>query len=281
MEYVAERKKWQEFAASYTQAHDTPLESILNKAQQFFVYQVAHENTSIQSPDGNPWIRAVGFTATLDSARDLARLAHDMDEKTETRIMPVGKNFLIGNQKYIGLDLPRREEEQKKSNAMIDAHIAKREHEIATVIQARKEALKNEANITKEETMTMTETSDANTKKSVHDKKHTQKTRNPALVGKVPSVKLQNAFAIAVVQDTDDTAREPSVIPLFATDTEPECSELVENARTSKDLIHFDVLVGAVGEWLPLYKPKAEKRKQQHPLWQELERGSRFNVADE
>jgi hypothetical protein len=44
----------------------------------------------------------------LDAARELARNAHDMGEKVETRIMPAGRVFLAGRLKYEGLDLPLR-----------------------------------------------------------------------------------------------------------------------------------------------------------------------------
>lgn len=307
MDAIKEREAWQSFKLH----NEKSIEEVLLKGQQYFVFQAAHADTSIKSPDSNAWIRAIGFTQTIDAARELARTAHDVSGKTETRIMPCGKNFLIGKHKYDGLDLPLREKEQQKSNAMIDAHIQSRLNDISSAISAAKNKKVNEDDNATQEvqeqaqtgTLELHEDSDILVRSSANlasllrydaptnnDAENSSNLSNAAsnteplfakvskssnkeyeLVGKVLQVNLQRVFAIAVVQDPDDLEREPSLIPLFACDSADEIQPLVKEAQQSKDLMHFDVLVGPTAEWLPLYKPKSEKTLHQHPLRQELE----------
>ncbi len=268
MDAIAERERW----ASFNPVEEKGIESVLLKDQQFVVYQSAHAESLIKSPDGNPWIRVVGFTDSLQNARDLARSAHDMGNKTETRIMPCGRNFLIGRTRYAGLDLDRREVEQKKSNALVDAHIASRqavfekhrtsqaEHSQAEQAeqQAEQEVILPSAPLVEPPSI-LTPVADP----------------GPA-PGQVPHVMMQRYFAMAIVPDSDDSLREPSIVALFAMDSEADIREYLKSAAKSKDLVHFDILVGATAEWLPLYKARAEKTLHHHPLRQDLEDHIRF-----
>jgi len=92
----------------------------------------------------------------------------------------------------------------------------------------------------------------------------------------VPRVMLQRYFAIAVVPDSDQVAREPSLVPLFAMDSEDDIREYLKSAAKSKDLVHLDIVVGESATWLPLFNPRGEKTLHHHPLRQDLENHIKF-----
>lgn len=313
MEAIAERAKW----ATFNPASDKTLEEVLLSSQHYMIFQLAHCGTAIKSSDGNPWIRCIGFTQTLDAARELARRAHDFQEGfgqggTETRIMPCGKNFLAGAVKYNGLDLPRRQEEQSKSNDMITTYLQQWQLQTQAMLKVNAEAekgaqSKSEGQEEKKDVenlgqdLQVAKSPLSNVLREVEKPEITilEKGQPPSTTTRVvPNltgliavskhsivVPLQRVFAIGVVQDPDDGTREPSVIPLFAMDTEAELAKQIEIAKTCKDLMPFDVFVGVCGEWLPLYRPKAASVQHQHPLRNEFYKNIRIvppsELADE
>jgi hypothetical protein len=110
-------------------ANGAPLSSWLRGDQKFFVYNAAHANTRIKSPDGEAWIRPIGFFPTLARAKESLKQISE-HEDLEMRVQPTGKVFLIGKDVYhdsvsddgsMQLDMPAREREQAKANALIQA----------------------------------------------------------------------------------------------------------------------------------------------------------------
>jgi hypothetical protein len=191
----------------------------------------------------------------LDGARELARNAHDMSDKTETRIMPAGRVFLAGRLKYDGLDLPRREEEQIKANRLIDDWIAHRErvHEETRKLAAEKQVVNP----------------------SSADRPATPRPELvvpllPPVSHNVPEVHRQRMWALGIIPDmTGDD--EPALLALFAANDTEDTQTLVKRAARSKDLIHVDIFVGATGEWLPLDSPLVPQTFHHHPLRQATE----------
>jgi len=293
MEYIAERDKWSA-ALSFrpdgtpTLQSDETLEGTLLSSQKFVVFQAAHKSTDIKSHDGKPWIRIVGFSPSLDAARVLARTAHDDGGGIETRIMPTGRNFLIGAVKYDGLDLPRRAEEQQKSNAMIDAAIADRKQKN---LQIQQEAADKAPRPRKEEDSKQVEleaamdtTQDSVIWKAEDHTETEKKQKTLANEGSllIPAVKpppvpfLQKICALAVVPDADEKSCEPSVIALFAMEHETEMKEAVARSSKTQDLIHLNIFVGPTGVWLPLTETAAEKVLHHNTLRQNLEDSIKF-----
>lgn len=238
-------------------ASDEGVDDVLLSDQQFVVFQLAHAETSIRSPDGKAWIRCIGFTRTLDAARALARSAHDLGENTETRIMPVGRVFLAGRLKYEGLDLPRREEEQIKANRLIDDWIARRErvHEETQKLAAEKAHV---------------QPSNAAAERPGTPRPVIPVPLLPSVSNVVPDVERQRAWALGIVPDLTGED-EPALIPLFAASDSDSIRDLVKRAARSKDLIHVDIFVGETGEWLPLDAPLAPQTFHHHPLRQATE----------
>lgn len=252
MEAIEERKNWQ----SYSPESQDTIDSVLLPSQQFMVFQLAQKETSIQSDDGLPWLRCIGFSKTLSDARILASNAH-FDGNLETRIMPCGRVFLAGAKKYKDLDLERRKEEQEKAHFLVDSHIEKRKQIHAATVH------------------------DASTKKVLDDILIQAEKPPPLYVpASLPSsgisirdeasvkVVLQRVFALAIIPDPDN---EPAVIPLFAMDTLPELQDAVRKAAKSKDLVHFDIFAASTGIWLPLSNPTSSQTFHHHPLRAELE----------
>lgn len=194
----------------------------------FFVYQLAQIRTSIQFK--TPHIRCIGFSETLDEARLLAKAAFD-EKKMETRIMPCGKVFLAGKEKYEGLDLPRREIEQQKAHDMVDAWILKRE----TIIQ----------NVEKE----------AKEKTILPDPVFSESspTYNFAIDDTI-EIYNRGFFGLAIVQDEGEEP-EPAIIPLaFAL----KLDDLKKKLKDLKDEFkHFDMYAAETGIWLPLLNPQS------------------------
>lgn len=258
-----------ESPASYNPSEDAnfqrELASFLLPTQQFFVFQLAAKNTSIKSDDGRPWIRGVGFAANLDAARSVARYAFESD-KTETRIMPVGKVFLAGKEKYEGLDLPLREKEQRKANRLIDAWEDSRRRTVEEVqAMAKAKALvpppESDVIVSEQPVSPQKETQTAFPTISLYDK--------PPFDLPV----LQVTYAIAIVPDTEDLQDpEPALVPLFAYESMEALQGAVSQARKSKDLIHLDIFCGTLGNWLPLTQPLAEQVFHHDPLRQQLQK---------
>lgn len=239
---------------SFDPASNEGIDDVLLPDQQFVVFQLAHAETAIRSPDGKAWIRCVGFTRTLDAARALARNAHDMDDKTETRIMPAGRVFLAGRLKYEGLDLPRREEEQFKANRLIDDWIAHRQkvHEDTRKLAQEKTIVEPEVRVPTPRPSVV----------------------SPFLpdlpsVGAIPPVERQPMWALAIIPDMTGED-EPALIALFAAELD-QTQSLVKRAARSKDLVHVDIFVGPTGEWLPLDSPHVPTTFHHHPLRQATE----------
>lgn len=254
----------------YNPASEEGIDDVLLPDQQYIVFQLAHAQTSIRSPDGKAWIRCVGFTKTLDAARELARNAFDMGDKTETRIMPVGRIFLAGRLKYEGLDLPRREEEQLKANRLIDEWIAKREqvHEQTRKIASEKQVVQpssNAADAEGDQARMLSEQPRPGTPVP-----HIQVPLLPTVSNLVPEVHRQRSWALGIIPDlTGDD--EPALIPLFAANDNDDTQLLVKRAARCKDLIHVDIFVGETGEWLPLDSPLVPQTFHHHPLRQATE----------
>jgi hypothetical protein len=252
MQQINEREKWQNWEP---QVDTEILDSMLVKSQLFCVVQTSHAQAAIRSPDGNAWIRFIAFCATLDSAHEVARNAHDAGDQMETRILQSGKCALIPQKKRARGDLDKLLDDQKKANRMYDDHVSQR----IKVIEESKEK--------REHTSLPQETS--------------EKTEAPVLAspclpiamdyGKPQEVFMQRYFAMGIIQDTDAELREPVVIPLCAAETMEALQELVKPMTNNIDLIHIDVFCGTALEWLPLTNPKSTKTIHKHPLRQALE----------
>jgi len=246
-------------------ASDEGIDDVLLPDQQYVVFQLAHAQTSIRSPDGKAWVRGIGFTRTLDAARELARNAHDMGEKLETRIMPAGRVFLAGRLKYDGLDLPRREEEQLKANRLIDEWIARREkiHEDTRKLAAEKQVVQPS-------------NPESPPKRIDTPRPPSPLPLLPPVSDVVPDVQRQQAWALGIIPDVtgDD---EPALIALFAANDVDDTQALVKRAARCKDLIHVDIFVGATGEWLPLDSPLVPQTFHHHPLRQATESKIRWH----
>jgi len=275
MEAIAQREKWAAISGwrgdgstnELAMQTDESIDDVLLARQQFVVFQIAHTQTQIRSHDGKPWIRIIGFVKTLDEARNLAKKTFEDCDKAETRIMPCGRNFLIGSKKYDGLDLPVRVEEQKKSKEMVDNWIANRiqiirdtEHRAKTLSKTPEAA---EAIADKEEKVIWPETK-PEPSISICDKSV------PIVNDIVPVPFLQRYFAMAVIPDSEPE-NEPSVIALWAMETEQDQKQKLHLASKSKDLIHFDIQVGSTGVWLPLSSNVKGKIQHHNPLRQSLE----------
>jgi hypothetical protein len=119
------------------------LDACLRKDQAFFVYNAAHGATSIRSPDGTAWIRPLGFCASIPAARARGMQVHAHDVGQEIRMQPAGKVFLIGAEKYAdapgALDMPARQREQDKANALMDLSLQRASAKIKDV-KSRAEA---------------------------------------------------------------------------------------------------------------------------------------------
>lgn len=261
MELVAEREAW----AGFDPVLDKGVDDVLLPRQKFFVFQLAHADAAIKSADGRPWIRAIGFTDTLDAARELARSAHDMADKLETRIMPCGRNFLAARAHRKALDFEALAAEQEASNRAVDAWIEARKAEFeATHKRAEQKAA----------TATMMDTGEnASSEPAAAAPAAADTIESTVFASPFPSVFLQRVFAAAVIPDAD---AQPSVVPLFAMDDEDQMRRYLKTAARSRDLVHFDILVGNVGEWLPLHKPRAAETAHHHPLRQALEENIKF-----
>lgn len=244
---AAERDAW----SSYDPTLDKSVDDVCLPAQKFCVFQLAHAGTQIRSPDARPWVRCVGFAATLHAARDLARTAHDAT-KSETRIMPVGRNFLAARRNYTGAPVQMLEEDQTKSNAMVDAWIETRKASFAAVEERRK---------SKTHEVPPAKTSDETPWKCA-DIDRLELPAIPPVVGVVN----QAFWAVAVIPDPE----EPSLIPLFAAPSEADMKELLATASRSRDLVHFSIHVGPTCTWMPLSDIKATKIHK-NPLRQTLE----------
>ena len=245
MDAAAERDAW----SSFDPTLDKSVDEVCLPTQKFCVFQLAQAGTQIRSPDARPWIRCIGFAATLQAARDLARSAHDATQ-SETRIMPVGRNFLAARRNYTGAPREMLEFDQTKSNAMVDKWIESRKASFAAV----EERIKVGEDFKK-------------TLPPVEEWKCADIDRGemptiPPVIG----VANQAFWAVAVVPD----AMEPSLIPLFAAPTEADMKELLATASRSKDLVHFSIHVGPTCAWMPLSNIKATKIHK-NPLRQTLE----------
>jgi len=300
MDSIAQREKWAAVSGwrgdgstnELAMQTDQSIDDVLNPRQQFVVFQVAHEQTQIRSHDANPWIRVVGFLRTLDEARALAKRTFDDGDKAETRIMPCGRNFLIGKKKYDGMDLGRREEEQLKSNKMIDMWIEKRLQTIRdTELRAKTLSKTIQTAPASEQAQTPTPTdiiwpADAESDAKPEPEPEPVSVPVPVPVpessltpikDQVPVPYLQRYFAMAVIPDFE-AENEPSVIALWVTETEEEQKIKLSTASKSKDLIHFDIVVGSTGVWLPLSQTQSGKVIHHNPLRQSLEENIKWSL---
>ena len=243
MDAAAERDAW----SSFDPTLDKSVDEVCLPTQKFCVFQLAHAGTQIRSPDARPWIRCIGFATTLHTARDLARTAHDAT-KAETRIMPVGRNFLAARRNYTGAPRELLEEDQSKSNAMVDAWIESRKASFAAVEERMK-------------TKTLPPSKERDEWKCADIDRGEMPTIPPVI-----GVANQAFWAVAVIPDPV----EPSLIPLFAAPTEADMKELLATASRSKDLVHFSIHVGPTCTWMPLSDIKATKIHK-NPLRQTLE----------
>jgi hypothetical protein len=255
MDAAAERDAW----SSFDPTLDKSVDDVCLPTQKFCIFQLAHAGTQIRSPDARPWIRCIGFATTLHTARDIARKAHDAT-KSETRIMPVGRNFLAARRNYIGAPIELLEEDQAKSNAMVDAWIEARKASFAAV----------------EERIKVGEDFKYKPQAQPREEWKCAEIDRQELPTVPPVMMLTNQafWAVAVIPDPV----EPSLIPLFAAPTEADMKELLATASRSKDLVHFSIHVGPTCTWMPLSDIKATKIHK-NPLRQTLE--SRLTWSDQ
>jgi hypothetical protein len=251
MDFVIEREKWQNYELP---VDDTPLDKLLLKTQQFCVIQFSHAESSIKSSDGNPWIRCIAFCETLDSAYEVARFAFRKGENMETRIIPSGKCTLVPRKKHERTDFDTMLKNQNKANALFDAHVA-----------ARKEILSKKPNATNETIETVEKSVPIKLESSVSTASIS------ADFGRPEETFLQRYGAFAIISDSDETVREPVIIPLFASESMDELNTLVKTVSHNVDLVHVDIHCGPLLEWLPVYKPVASKTIHKHPLRQAFE----------
>ena len=262
---------------SFSAATEEGIDDVLLNDQQFFVFQLAHAYTSIRSDDGNPWIRCIGFTRTLDAARTLARNAFSMGDKMETRIMPAGRVFLAGKHKYEGLDLPRREEEQFKANKLVDDWIALRErvHKETQKLASDKAVLpdpfgeetflKGQVPAGADDHVKELPANSCRQTAAVHEGETLAAAKDDTV-----HVDRQGAWACAIIPDLSGDI-EPALIPLFAANDAEDVHSLVRRAAACKDLVHMDIFVGRTCEWQPLINPAAAQAFHHHPLRQAME----------
>lgn len=250
-----------EASNAFSPATEDGIDDVLLHDQQFFVFQLAHAETSIRSEDGNAWIRCIGFVKTLDAARTLARNAFNMGDKMETRIMPAGRVFLAGRLKYEGLDLPRREEEQVKANHLVDDWIKMREsiHKEVQQIASSKTVLPDPFEHKSSDTSAVKVSTPAPGWDEL-----------PKASPHTVIVERQGAWACAIIPDSSHE-NEPAVIPLFAANDIEDTQTLVRRAARCKDLVHMDIFVGKTAEWQPLVNPTAAQTFHHHPLRQATE----------
>jgi hypothetical protein len=285
MESIAQREKWAALSGwkgdgstnELAMQTEESIDDVLLTKQKYIVFQIAQTHTQIKSYDGKPWIRVIGFVKTLDDARTLASKTYDDCDKAETRIMPCGRNFLIGKTKYEGLDLPRREEEQKKSNTMVENWIENR----LQIIRDTELRAKTLSKITANNSDSMSESANSIDSKEdiiwpeekIQIQSETKSEENvlPIISEQVPVPFMQRYFAMAVIPDSDPEINEPSVIALWAMETEQDQKNKLLIASKSKDLIHFDIQVGPTGVWLPLSSNEKGKIQHHNPLRQSLE----------
>ena len=205
----------------------------------FFIYQLAQTETSISFP--KPFIRCIGFEETLDEARLLARASFD-EKKMETRIMPTGKVFLAGKKKYVGLDLPRREEEQLKANSMIDEWILKRENIIADVARSAKEKIILPDPVFKEKTEEFLEPDDT------------------------IEIYKRGFFALAIIPGD-----EPALLALAFHEKLEHLQEKMKELAANPDYKHLDIYAGETGKWMPLSNPSSLKTQHHDAFRQSVE----------
>lgn len=265
----------------FSASSDEGIDEVLLNDQQFFVFQLAQAHTSIRSDDGNPWVRCIGFTRTLDAARVLARNAFNMGDKMETRIMPAGRVFLAGKHKYEGLDLPRREEEQFKANKLVDDWIALRErvHKETQALATQKavlpdpfEARHGQVPANADESFVELPPSPClkTTDEGELEQGTTKSMPLPRATDDTVHVDRQGAWACAIIPDLSGE-NEPALIPLFAANDTDDVKTLVKRAAACKDLVHMDIFAGRTCEWQPLINPAAAQAFHHHPLRQAVE----------
>lgn len=73
---------------------------LTDPTQEFFLYNVAHANTAIRSPDGKAWIRALGFFPNKVATQLHANALLKHDPGLELRYFPATKFFCISRNKY-------------------------------------------------------------------------------------------------------------------------------------------------------------------------------------
>jgi hypothetical protein len=254
MQQISEREQWKDWEP---EVDNSDLSLHLLKSQQYCVVQIAHAQAAIKSPDGNAWIRVIAFCSTLDNAYEIARNAHDSADKMETRILQSGKCALISRFKRTKGDFDKMLEDQKKANRMYDDYV-----------KCRVQTIKNSKEHKAPE---LTETKPTEEIIKNEDTERFPCTSISMDFGKPSEVFMQRYFAIAIIQDTDEEYREPTVIPLCAAESMEELQELVKPLAKNADLIHLDIFCGTSLEWMPLYNPKSNKVFHKHPLRQALE----------
>lgn len=274
MQQINEREQWQNWELK---ADMGILDSLLLKTQLYCVVQTAHANAAIRSSDGKAWMRCIAFCATLDSAYEVARNAHDTGDQMETRILQSGKCALISRSKRVRGDLDKMLEDQKKANRIYDQHVASRAQTIKTA-QADAET---QASSPSQNTDSPA-TASAYASDSASASEATKVSSIPAALpsactpismefGKPQEVFMQKYFAVGVIQDYDNELQEPVVIPLASAESMESLQDLVKPMSNNIDLIHIDIFCGTLLEWLPLHNPKSSKVFHKHPLRQALE----------
>ena len=260
MDAAAEREAW----ANYDPTSSKSIEDVMLPGQRYCVFQLAHQHTSIRSRDGNPWMRCVGFSSTLDEARTLARSSYETT-RGETRIMPVARNFLASKSMYTRDNIDQQQTDQDRSNAFVDSWIESRKQAFEDV---KRRSLETPETVTPEtgtevaEVISDTVISDT----VISDTPEAMETILPN-VGKLQPPVNQVFWAAAVIPNGD----EPSVIPLFATASEQDMRKFVDIASRCKDLVHFPIHVAPTCVWMPLLGIKSPETIHKHPLRQQLE----------
>jgi hypothetical protein len=74
--------------------------ALTDPSQAFFLYNVAHANTAIRSPDGKAWMRALGFFESKAKTQAHANEILRRDPGLELRYFPAAQFFCVGRSKY-------------------------------------------------------------------------------------------------------------------------------------------------------------------------------------
>lgn len=98
--------------------------------REWFLYNCAHQHSSIKSSDGSAWIRILGSFCSKELALEHAKKLASIDAGIEIRISPQNEFRVLLRSRYLDtpekLDMITRERETQKHAFLLDAHSLKR-----------------------------------------------------------------------------------------------------------------------------------------------------------